>query len=90
MKCSRLKNLVRDWYQQVRSFTLSPLKMMDLVNKHIKQCPTCQQDEDLPLELEQLREIVRVPHTVATKEEKIAEEPVYVYEEEIVEEEEEI
>lgn len=90
MKCNRLKNLVRDWYQQVRSFTLSPIKMMDLVEKHIKQCPTCQQDEDLPLELEQLREIVRVPHTVTTREEKITEEPVYVYEEEIVEEEEEI
>ncbi|MCS7200331.1 MAG: hypothetical protein N2327_05370 [Caldimicrobium sp.] len=88
MECLRLKNLVRDWYQQVRSFTLSPVKMMELIEKHVKQCPICQQDENLSLELEQLREIVRVPHTLVSKEEKIIEEPTYIFEDEIIEEEE--
>uniref|UniRef100_A0A832GM91 Uncharacterized protein n=1 Tax=Caldimicrobium thiodismutans TaxID=1653476 RepID=A0A832GM91_9BACT len=90
MECPRLKSLLRDWYQQVRSFTLSPVKMMELVERHIKQCPICQRDEDLPLELDQLREIVRVPHVITVKEEKVTEEPVYIYEEEISEEEEEL
>lgn len=89
MQCPRLKNLLRDWYQQVRSFTLSPVKMMELVDRHIKQCPTCKADPDLYLELDQLREIIRVPHTLMVKEEKVTEEPVYIYEEESEETEEE-
>lgn len=91
MKCQRLQSLLRDWYQQVRSFTLSPVRMMELVERHIKQCPICQHDEDLTLELEQLKEIIRVPHTpTSASEEKLVEEPVYVYEEEVIEEEEEL
>lgn len=89
MQCYRLKSLLREWYQQVRSFTLSPLKMMELVERHINQCKTCQSDPDLPLELDQLREIIRVPHLPTQREEKPIEEPVYVMEEEILEEEEE-
>ena len=90
MQCQRLKNLIRDWYQEVRNFTLSPIKMMELINKHIKICEICQKDEDLPLELDQLREIIRVPHTFSSSEElrsSIQEE--YLYEEETEEIEEE-
>jgi len=90
MQCQRLKNLIRDWYQEVRNFTLSPIKMMELINKHIKICEICQKDEDLPLELDQLREIIRVPHTFPSSEElrsNIQEE--YLYEEETEEMEEE-
>jgi len=89
MQCSRLKSLLRDWYQEVRAFTLSPVKMIELVERHIKQCPICQKDPDLPLELDQLREIIRVPQVTLPKEEKVTEEPVYLYEEETAEEEEE-
>lgn len=65
--------------------------MMELVERHIKQCSICQQDDDLPLELEQLKEIIRVPHTPSpSTEERVIEEPIYVYEEEIIEEEEEL
>ena len=90
MKCERLKKLIRDWYQEVRNFTLSPIKMMELIDKHIKSCKICQKDEDLPLELDQLREIIRVPHNLPPSEElrlNIQEE--YLYEEETEEIEEE-
>ncbi len=88
MKCESLKVLLRDWYQQVRAFNLSPIKMMELVERHIKDCPLCQKDEDLPLEIDQLREIVRVPYVPHSLKSKI-EEPQYVFEEEQLEEEEE-
>ncbi len=90
MQCQRLKNLIRDWYQEVRNFTLSPIRMMELINKHIKTCEICKKDEDLPLELDQLREIMRVPYTFPLTEESnsfIDEE--YIYEEETVEDSEE-
>ncbi len=89
MQCERLKTLLREWYQEVRSFTLSPVKMMELVDRHIKHCPVCQKDPDLPLELDQLREIIRVPHSVSTSQESVTEEPVYLYEEDMSTEEEE-
>ncbi len=90
MKCDRLKILIRDWYQEVRNFTLSPVKMMELIEKHIRNCEVCQNDEDLPLELDQLREIIRVPHiSISSTESNFGiEEPEYIYEEEILEEEE--
>ncbi|MCS7278868.1 MAG: hypothetical protein NZ530_02265 [Thermodesulfobacteriaceae bacterium] len=91
MQCERLKFLIRDWYQQVREFTLSPTKMMELVDRHVKNCETCQGDEELSLELEQLREIIRVPYVPIPKEEReeeVMEEFEYVYEEEDKEEEE--
>ncbi|MCD6490130.1 MAG: hypothetical protein J7K20_05330 [Thermodesulfobacterium sp.] len=90
MQCQRLKNLIRDWYQEVRNFTLSPIKMIELINKHIKICEICQKDKDLPLELDQLREIIRVPHNLSSSEKlrsSIQEE--YLYEEETEEIEEE-
>ncbi len=90
MQCKRLKTLIRNWYQEVRNFTLSPIKMMELINKHIKACEICQKDEDLPLELDQLREIIRVPYTFPiTEESKLEMEEEYIYEEEPTEESEE-
>ena len=62
--------------------------MMELVERHIKHCEVCQNDEDLPLELDQLREIIRVPQVSLHAKTKM-EEPQYVYEEEAEEEEEE-
>ncbi|NPA39509.1 MAG: hypothetical protein GXO57_03605 [Thermodesulfobacteria bacterium] len=91
MRCERLKTLIRDWYQEVRNFTLSPIKMKELVEKHIKHCEICQTDPDLPLELDQLWEIIRVPHIPSKSDEfrfKI-EEQEYLYEEEEPIEEEE-
>ncbi|MCC6026561.1 MAG: hypothetical protein LM575_06285 [Caldimicrobium sp.] len=89
MKCTRLQALLREWYQEVRSFNLSPLKMMELVERHIKHCEICKNDEDLPLELDQLRELIRVPQVPVHVKTKL-EEPQYAYEEEeVVEEEEE-
>ena len=88
MKCLRLQSLLREWYQQVRSFSLSPIKMMELIERHIGHCETCQNDEDLTLELEQIREIIRAPQVPFHAKPKM-EEPQYIYEEELSEEEEE-
>jgi len=88
MKCPRLQSLLREWYQQVRAFDLSPLKMMELVERHIRQCNVCKSDEDLPLELDQLREIIRVPQVPMHTRQRL-EEPQYLFEEETLEEEEE-
>ena len=88
MQCERLKTLIRDWYQQVRNFTLSPVKMMELVNRHIKHFEICQNDEDLSLELDQLKEIIRVPHIPPVKEET-SEESEFLFDEDLKEEEEE-
>ncbi len=91
MQCKRLQSLIRDWYQEVRSYTLAPLKMMELVEKHIKACKICQEDQDLSLELDQLRELIRVPHSFPSIEEISSEleEPEYTYEKEEIEEIEE-
>lgn len=80
MKCQRLKNLIRDWYQEVKNFTLSPVKMMELINKHINMCEICKKDEDLPSELDQLREIIRVPYTLPSSEESKSETSEHLYE----------
>ncbi|MFN3407038.1 MAG: hypothetical protein ACK40E_04840 [Caldimicrobium sp.] len=90
MQCPRLKVLLREWYSQVRAFTLSPVKMMELVERHIHQCEICKNDPDLALELDQLREIIRVPYHPVPKETSLQEEPVYIAEEEVFEEEEEL
>lgn len=91
MNCNRLKVLIRDWYHEVRTFTLSPIKMMELIEKHVQNCEICQKDENLPIELDQLREIIRVPHKPPVEAETkiISEETEYLYEEDLEELEEE-
>ena len=61
---------------------------MELVNRHIKHCEICQNDEDLSLELDQLKEIIRVPHIPPVKEET-SEESEFLFDEDLEEEEEE-
>ncbi|AEH45373.1 hypothetical protein Thein_1512 [Thermodesulfatator indicus DSM 15286] len=69
MQCQRLKRLARDWYQMVKEDALAPARMMELIERHVKQCPVCQADPDLPEEIEKIREIIRAPQPVIKIEE---------------------
>ncbi|MFN4197164.1 MAG: hypothetical protein ACK4FM_04090, partial [Caldimicrobium sp.] len=63
---------------------------MELVERHLHQCEICKNDPDLSLELDQLREIIRVPYHPEPMETSFKEEPVYLAEEEVFEEEDEL
>ncbi len=69
MQCKRLKTLAREWYLKVKEDALAPARMMELIYRHIDQCPICQADVDLPEELEKIREFIRAPETPYQKEE---------------------
>ncbi len=69
MQCQRLKKLARDWYQKVKEDALAPARMMELIDRHVKQCPVCQTDPDLPEEIEKIREFIRAPQPVKPSEE---------------------
>ncbi len=69
MQCKRLKTLTREWYQKVKEDALAPARMMELIYRHVNQCPVCQTDPDLPEELEKIREFIRAPEISPPKEE---------------------
>ena len=49
---------MQDWYLQVREETMAPARMMQFVDKHIENCESCQQDHNLPEEIEKIRDFV--------------------------------
>ncbi len=69
MQCQRLKRLARDWYQKVKEDALAPARMMELIQRHVDQCPVCQTDPDLAEEIEKIREFIRAPQPVIVPEE---------------------
>lgn len=58
MQCKQLIRLAKDWYIHVKQETMAPARMMQFIDQHIKECPICQQDPDLPREVEKIREHV--------------------------------
>ncbi len=70
MQCQRLKKLARDWYQKVKEDALAPARMMELIDRHVKQCVVCQTDPDLPEEIEKIREFIHAPQPVRPSEEE--------------------
>ena len=66
MQCRRLKDLARDWFQKVREDALAPARMMEFIHRHIRNCPVCQNDPDLPQEVEKIREFIRAPEVTST------------------------
>lgn len=74
MRCARLKSLAREWFQKVREDALAPARMMEFIHRHIRGCPICQNDPDLPQEVEKIREFIRAPEVIPTVTE-ISEEP---------------
>ena len=58
MQCKQLLRLAKDWYTHVKQETMAPARMMQFVDQHIKDCAVCQEDPDLPQEVEKIREHV--------------------------------
>jgi hypothetical protein len=58
MQCSQLTRLIKGWYLHVKDETMAPARMMQFVEEHIQGCDTCRNDQELPGEVEQIREYV--------------------------------
>ncbi len=58
MKCEQLIRLAKDWYIRVQEETMAPARMMEFVDRHVKNCATCQQEEGLAEEIEKMRAFV--------------------------------
>lgn len=58
MECEQLIRLIKDWYMRVKQETMAPARMMQFVDQHVKNCPTCQSDLLLSDEVEKIREFV--------------------------------
>ena len=46
MECERFKQLLKTWYMQVQDEALAPARMVDFMEQHISECPTCIMDPD--------------------------------------------
>lgn len=66
MQCTRLRSLARDWFLKVREDALAPARMMEFIHRHVRSCAICQNDPDLPQEIEKIREFIRAPEVIPT------------------------
>lgn len=46
MECERFKKLLKSWYAQVQNEALAPARMVDFMENHISDCPTCMMDPE--------------------------------------------
>ena len=69
MQCNQLIRLMKDWFLHVKEETMAPARMMQFTDKHISTCEVCQQDPDLLLEIEKIREFV-LPESKIPKSER--------------------
>ncbi len=58
MQCNQLTRLIKGWFLHVREETMAPARMMQFVDQHIKECEVCQEDSDLPVEIEEIRKFI--------------------------------
>ncbi len=56
MQCDQLIRLIKDWYIHVQAETMAPARMMQFVDKHVKECTLCLNDDDLAEEIEKIRD----------------------------------
>lgn len=73
MQCNQLIRLIKDWYVHVKEETMAPARMMQFADKHIQDCPVCQQDAALAEEIEKIRDFV-LPESKIPKAERDDEE----------------
>ncbi|WP_456386970.1 hypothetical protein [Desulfolithobacter sp.] len=73
MQCDQLIRLIKGWYLHVREETMAPARMMQFVDKHVKECDICRFDPDLQHEIEKIREFVvpesKIPKAVRVQQE---------------------
>jgi len=74
--------LAKQWYTSVREETMAPARMVAFMERHVDECPVCQQDPDVRDEIAKITEIVlpesKIPKAVRMQNEAANEE----YEEE--------
>ncbi len=74
MECNQLIRLVKDWYLRVQQETMAPARMMEFVDRHVKDCMICQTEEGLNGEVEKIREYVlpesKIPKAVREQQQK--------------------
>jgi len=74
MECNQLIRLAKDWYLRVDQETMAPARMMEFIDKHVKECPTCQVEEGLGVEIEKIREFIlpesKIPKAVREQQHK--------------------
>jgi len=46
MECERFKQLLKSWYIQVQDEALAPARMVEFMEQHVAECPTCIMDPD--------------------------------------------
>ena len=58
MQCERLIKLAKTWYLSVREETMAPARMVSFMEKHVDECPVCQEDPDIRDEIAKITEII--------------------------------
>jgi hypothetical protein len=58
MQCERLIKLAKTWYISVREETMAPARMVSFMEKHVNECPVCQEDPDIRDEIAKITEII--------------------------------
>jgi len=58
MECKQLIRLAKDWYIRIQQETMAPARMMEFVDRHVRDCPICQAEEGLSEEIEKIRDFV--------------------------------
>lgn len=66
---------MKDWFLHVKEETMAPARMMQFTDKHISTCEVCQQDPDLLLEIEKIREFVLPESKIPKSEREDEDEP---------------
>lgn len=58
MECKQLIRLAKDWYIRIQQETMAPARMMEFVDRHVRDCPICQAEAGLSDEIEKIRDFV--------------------------------
>lgn len=58
MECDRFKRLLKSWYVQVQDEALAPARMVELMENHISECPTCLMDPEARKDMEKVITLV--------------------------------
>lgn len=61
MECQRLNKMIRAWYVQVQDETLAPARMVEFMEKHVRNCDECLMDLGIDEEIKKITAIVLPP-----------------------------
>ena len=74
MQCERLIKQIKGWYIHVSNETMAPARMVSFIEKHAAECNICQEDPDLPEEIEKITEMIlpesKIPKAVRMQQEQ--------------------